>query len=288
MTERLVGVTDLTYRYPRAEEPALRGVTFDLAAGQVVGLLGPSGVGKTTTVRIVTGLLAGWSGQVEVAGRAIGAWGRGLYEQIGVGFELPASWTRLTAAENLELVAALHDRPCRDAVELLDLVGLVDAADQRVGEFSKGMHVRLNLARALLHQPKLLVLDEPTAGLDPVTARRIRAVIRAETERGVGVLVTTHDLTTVAELCDEVGFLAAGRLSDLEAPTSLQRRLGHRQVRVEYLDESGLAEAVFSLDGLGKNEVFLDLLRTKRVEAMHTAEADLTDVYALVTGQAAS
>ena len=139
--------------------------------------------------------------------------GRELYERIGVSFELPAVYLRLTAIENLRLFAALYDRPVRDLHEVLADVDLADAADQRVDQFSKGMKMRLNLARALLHDPDLLFLDEPTTGQDPARARATRGLIKALKARGKTIFLTTHNMAEAEEVCDRVGFLFEGRIA---------------------------------------------------------------------------
>jgi fluoroquinolone transport system ATP-binding protein len=168
---------------------------------------------------------------------------------------------------------------------VLERVGLRQDADKLVGEFSKGMRGRLTLARALLHRPELLFLDEPTAGLDPVTARRIRQVIREARTSGATVFLTTHDMVTADELCDRVAFLVSGQIAALDSPRSLRLAYGRRVVRVEAASDGKRIEREFLLGGLADTPDFLNLLRSGTVETIHTLETTLEDVFVQVTGR---
>jgi fluoroquinolone transport system ATP-binding protein len=212
-------------------------------------------------------------------------WDRNYYRRIGVAFEAPNHYLKLTARENLQLFAGLYGGETEAPDVLLERVGLSQDADKLVGEFSKGMRGRLTLARALLHRPELLFLDEPTAGLDPVTARRIRQVIREARRGGATVFLTTHDMVTADELCDRVAFLVGGRMAALDAPRSLRLAYGRKVVRVEAASTGTRIEREFPLSGLADNSEFLDLLRLGAVETMHTLDTTLEDVFVQVTGR---
>jgi fluoroquinolone transport system ATP-binding protein len=149
------------------------------------------------------------------------------------------------------------------------------------------MMVRLSVARSILHRPKLLFLDEPTSGLDPVNARRVKDLILWLRDRGTTVFVTTHNMQVAEELCDRVGFIVGGRLVEIDAPDTLKRRYGRRDVRVAYRNGSeGVQETEFSLDGLGENQAFLRLLQSaRRIESIHTTESTLENIFIEVTGQ---
>jgi fluoroquinolone transport system ATP-binding protein len=168
---------------------------------------------------------------------------------------------------------------------VLERVGLRADADKRVGAYSKGMRVRLTLARALLHRRELLFLDEPTAGLDPVSSRRIRSVIRAASDEGATFFLTTHDMTTADELCDRVALLVDGSITALDAPRALKLALGSRVVRVEAAVGSEHQIRDFALNGIGDNEAFLALLRDCTIETIHTMEPTLEDVFVKLTGR---
>ncbi|MBW3603571.1 MAG: ABC transporter ATP-binding protein [Actinobacteria bacterium] len=222
-------------------------MAFTVGQGQIFGFLGPSGAGKTTTQQIIIGLREGWRGSVRLFGRELRRWSGDLYDQIGVSFELPAGYVRLTVREDLAHFAMLHGTAPLDIDELLGAVGLTAARDQLVGALSKGMRVRLNLARALLHRPRLLFLDEPTSGLDPVTARSIRAVIAEERDRGATVFLTTHDMVTADTLCDRVAFVVDGRIAACDRPRTLKLGDRARQIRVEYRDGADLRSQLFDV-----------------------------------------
>lgn len=278
-----IAVRNLRFTYPGADRPAVDGMEFSVGAGEIFGFLGPSGAGKTTTQQIVIGLLTGWTGAVEVLGRDVGAWGSELYDQIGVSFELPAGYVRLTVREDLSHFGELHDALPRHLDTLLDAVGLGGVADRAVGALSKGMRVRLNLARALLHGPRVLFLDEPTSGLDPVTARSVRELIAAERDRGASVFLTTHDMHTADLLCDRVAFVVDGRIAACDAPRALKLSGRPRQVRVEYRRDGRLH--VRDVD-LGVHDGTLArLLSSPDLETVHSTEASLDDVFVEVTGR---
>jgi fluoroquinolone transport system ATP-binding protein len=280
----MIEVETLTYLYPGAPEPAVRDVSFAVAPGEIFGLLGPSGAGKSTTQRVLTGRNRQYRGRVSLLGKDLKAWDHGIYERIGVGFELPNHYLKLTGAENLEFFAALYHRPTRPADELLALVGLADAARVRVSDYSKGMMMRLNFVRALLHDPDVLFFDEPTSGLDPVNAGIVKNLIRREQQKGKTILLTTHNMHDVDELCDRVGFIVGGRMSVVASKEDLKARYGKRTVRVEYANGKGDSAAEFSFEGLGRNAQFIELLNGTNVRTIHSQEASLDRVFADVTG----
>jgi len=281
----MIDVRDLGFTYAGSGKSVLAGLNFAIDAGEVYGLLGPSGAGKSTTQRILMGLLTGFSGSAVVFGKPVGSLGRAFYERIGVSFELPTLYLRLTAAENLKLFAALYQRQVRDPLHVLGLVDLEDAADQRVETFSKGMKMRLNLARALLHDPELLFLDEPTTGQDPTRARRTRDLIRQLKSEGKTVFLTTHNMAEAEEICDRVGFLASGHIPVTGTPHELKQRYGRRELEVTVDGGGGaLDRQRFPMEGIGANSEFLALIGTRPVVAMHTLEASLDDVFIAATG----
>jgi fluoroquinolone transport system ATP-binding protein len=279
----MITVESLSYTYPGAGEPTLRDVSFTIAQGEVYGLLGPSGAGKSTTQRILLGLLRGFGGRAAIRGQPVETMGRRLYEQIGVCFELPAVYLRLTALENLRLFAALYDSPSRDPMEVLRLVDLDDAAHQRADTFSKGMKMRLNLARALLHDPELLFLDEPTTGQDPARARTTRELMLRLRGEGKTIFLTTHNMAEAVEVCDRVGFLADGRIPVTGPPDVLRREYGQPVLEVTIASPLGIEKRRFPMTAIGRNEDFLTLLRTHDVVSMHTLEASLDDVFIRAT-----
>ena len=281
----MITVNNLIFTYPGESAPAVDSISFAVAPGEIFGFLGPSGAGKSTTQKVLIGLLKHFTGEIRMLDRDLRTWGSELYEHIGVSFELPNHYQKLTARENLALFAALYRAETRDPGELLDMVGLADDADTRVAAFSKGMQMRLNFVRGLLHDPDLLFMDEPTAGLDPVNARTIKQIILDLRARGKTVFLTTHDMNVADELCDRVAFIVDGRINLIDSPRALKLQRGRHLVRVEYRRDGVTACSDFPIAGLGENEDFLGLLRAHPLETIHTQEATLEDIFIDVTGR---
>lgn len=283
----MIKVNNLTFTYKGANKETLHGLNFEIADGEIFGFLGPSGAGKSTTQKILIGLLKDYGGSITVMGQEVNTWGQDYYENIGVSFELPNHYLKLTAMENLKYFQSLYSGETHDLTYLLERVGLADDADKKVSDYSKGMKIRLNVARALIHKPKVLFLDEPTSGLDPVNARKIKDFILELRQQGTTVFVTTHNMTVADELCDRVAFISSGNISVIDAPSTLKKQFGKRNVEIEYLN--GSAEVLhkeFALDGLGDNNDFLSLLKSaNRIETIHTQETTLEAIFIEVTGQ---
>ncbi len=285
MAEAAIQVQQVSYTYARTEEPAVAGLDFAVEPGEIFGFLGPSGAGKSTTQKLLIGLLRGYQGRIAVLGRELTAWGSDYYERIGVSFELPNHFLKLTALENLSFFRALYTGRTLEPQAVLEQVGLGEDGGMRVSQFSKGMKGRLTVARALIHDPELLFLDEPTSGLDPINSRRIKELIRTQCEAGKTIFLTTHNMTVADELCDRVAFIVDGAIALIDAPRELRLRYGEPTVRVEYAQEGRLAQRDFPLQGLGDDAEFLALLRESTVHTIHTQEATLEEIFIRVTGR---
>ncbi len=281
----MIEVRNLSFSYPGESRQAINGIDFRVEPGEIFGFLGPSGAGKSTTQKILIGLLNGYGGEVRVLGKKLGDWGPGYYERVGVSFELPNHYQKLTAVENLNFFRSLYSVPSEDPRGLLAMVGLEDDADTRVSKFSKGMQMRLTFIRALIHHPALLFLDEPTSGLDPTNARKIQEIVLDLKEQGRTIFLTTHDMAVAERLCDRVAFIVDGEIAAVDSPRRLKLERGERRVRVEYEDQESTGKREFSLDGLGDNEGFLALLRERRIETIHTGGATLEDIFVETTGK---
>jgi fluoroquinolone transport system ATP-binding protein len=278
-------VQNLTFTYPKAGKKAVENVSFQIKKGEIFGFLGPNGAGKSTTQKVIIGLLKGYNGTVEILGKNLKNWRTDLYEHIGVCFEFPNHYQKLTALENLELFSSFYKTTTVEPHDLLAMVDLDDDADQRVSSFSKGMKTKLNFARALLNSPQMLFLDEPTTGLDPVSARQIKNIIHEKKKEGTTIFLTTHNMTDADELCDRVGFMVDGTLVLIESPKDLKLEHGKKIVRVEHLNNGEIIREEFNLANLGSNSSFINLLNSNRVLTIHTQEATLDDVFIKVTGR---
>ena len=281
----MIRVDQLVFTYPGVDAPTLHGLDFQVEDGEIFGFLGPSGAGKSTTQNILIGLLRGWSGAIDIMGRSLSDWGRDYYASIGVSFELPNHYLKLTARENLEYFRAMYDDETATPEQVMALVDLAEHIDKPVSDFSKGMKNRLTVARSLLNHPKLWFLDEPTAGLDPVNAVNVRDLVKQRQNDGVTTIITTHDMLIADALCDRVAFIVDGQLVECDTPDALKRRYGAREVVVTYGSEADPSTARFPLDGIGEHDAFVHLLRDETVISIHSQETTLEDVFVQVTGR---
>ena len=188
---------------------AVNNVSLNIQRNSVYGLLGPNGAGKSTTLKMITGILKPTSGSIEFDGHP---WQRGDLTQIGALIETPPLYENLTAYENLKVRTTMLGLPDKRIDEVLHIVRLTDTGKKRAGQFSLGMKQRLGIAIALLNNPQLLILDEPTNGLDPVGIEELRELIRSFPEKGITVILSSHILSEVQQIADHVGIIANGVL----------------------------------------------------------------------------
>lgn len=284
----MIQVKNLRFTYAGNLEETLHNIDFEVKEGEIFGFLGPSGAGKSTTQKVLTGILKNYTGSVQVFDKEIKQQGRGFYERVGISFEFPNVYTKLTARENLEYFASMYSGKTADPMELLSMVGLEQSADTQVSKFSKGMKMRLNFCRAFLNHPDLIFLDEPTTGLDPSNARKIKDIILERKKQGKTVFLTTHNMNVAEELCDRVAFMVEGKLPLIDSPRELMVSRGKRAVRVEFEENSHAGKKDFPLDGIGDNREFLGILRDGKIKTIHSLEATLEDIFIETTGQSLS
>ena len=213
---------------------AVEDLTLAVEAGEILGFLGPNGAGKTTTIRMLAGMIAPTKGHAIVAGHRTERNVEQLHEVIGMLTQAPGLYDRLSARRNLEYFASFYPSiESRSQVEkYLKLMGLWERRDSKVGTFSKGMKQRLALSRALVHEPKVLFLDEPTAGLDPEASGEVRQLIRTLREEGRTVFLSTHNLNEAEMLCSRIAVIHT-RLLALDTAEQLRRRFFRRQIVVQ-------------------------------------------------------
>jgi len=276
-------INNLTFRYPKNKENTIKGISFEIRDGEIFGLLGPSGVGKSTTQKILTKLLDGYEGEILYKGKNLKSYNKSYYEEIGVGFEMPVHFSKLTAAENIDFFKKLYKSPI-DTDDLLRRVGLYEDRNKKVSEFSKGMKVRLNFVRAMISNPKMLFLDEPTNGLDPHNSRILKDIIKEYKENGGTVLLTTHLMNDVDELCDRIAFMANGEIVEIDTPKNLKLKYGERKVEVEYRDGEEIKKESFDLDSLKDDNRFINIIKTREILTIHSKEMTLDDIFIKVTG----
>jgi lantibiotic transport system ATP-binding protein len=203
---------DLHHRYANGET-VLNGINLQVPQGSIYGFLGPNGAGKTTTLRLVLGLLKAQRGTISIFGKRFDAHRFDVLRNIGSLIESPSLYTHLTASENLAVLQKVHQCPKRRIGEVLELVGLPDTARKKTGDFSLGMKQRMSIAMALLHSPSLLILDEPTNGLDPNGIIEMRQLLaRLNQEDGLTIVISSHLLAEIEKLATHLGIIHHGRL----------------------------------------------------------------------------
>ncbi|NOZ50404.1 MAG: ABC transporter ATP-binding protein [Chloroflexi bacterium] len=230
----MIHTDHLTRRFrtkDKTELVAVDNLTIDVQPGEIFGFLGPNGAGKTTTIRLLSCLIAPSSGTATVNGYTVGQQNQAIRQSVGILTETPGMYDRLSAATNLRIFARLYGVADADAqiARYLRLLGLWDRRDDEAGGFSKGMRQKLALARALLHEPPILFLDEPTAGLDPEAAHLVRDFIAELRQQGRTVFLCTHNLDEADRLCDRIAVFKT-HLIAVDTPTNLRRKLFSRQV----------------------------------------------------------
>jgi fluoroquinolone transport system ATP-binding protein len=281
----MIKVSGLRFSYSHKEKPILKDLNFSIGQGEIFGFLGPSGAGKSTTQKILIGMLKNYSGSVKVLGKEVSDTGPDVYERIGVAFEFPNFYAKFTVKQNLRLFQSLYSGRTSDIDSLLAQVGLEEAASLRFSELSKGMKMRLNFCRAIMHDPDILFLDEPTSGLDPVNAAKMQDLILRHKERGKTVIITTHNMHAAETLCDRVAFIVDGDIKLIDSPRNLKLRYGERRVRLEFLRDGEIALADFPLEGLGTNEQFAHIIQSYPIETIHSLEGGLEQIFIDVTGR---
>lgn len=263
------------------DRTAVDHLSLDISQGEVFGLLGPNGAGKTTTIRVLTMLTRPTAGKIVIDGCDISEGEQQIKAVIGVvpqHFNLDSD---LTAWENLELHGRLHHMPedvrKQRIAELLEYVELSDRANDMVQKFSGGMKRRLMIARALLHRPKILFLDEPTVGLDPQVRRRLWELIRRLKGEGLTVLLTTHYIEEAESLCQRVAILEKGKLIALDSPAALCQRLGAYVVE---WDEADGQKTKFFADRTAASQFTNTLTTTTTLR-----QTNLEDAFVELTGR---
>lgn len=278
----MIDVKKLYFSY--TDKPFVENVSFHVGRGEIFGFLGPSGAGKSTIQKVLTGLNTRYKGSVKVAGTEIREHTNQFYENIGVDFEFSTCYEKFTARQNLAYFASLYEKQPRSIDELLHMVGLENDGDKKVADFSKGMRSRLNFIKALVHDPDILFLDEPTSGLDPTNSRLMKDIILAEKKRGKTIIITTHNMFDATELCDQVAFIVAGKVSALDNPHNLIMSRGAAKIQYTYYDK-GEKTGECLLDRTTEDKLLKSLISENRLLSIHSSEPTLNDIFVDITGR---
>lgn len=283
MVNHSIVAQNLTYTY--GSLTAVDHISFEVGEGEILGYLGPNGAGKSTTVKMLTGQLRPKEGTATLLGMDIAHETNRVQQQIGVAFETTNLYEQMSAVENLTLFARLFGVKA-DPQALLEKVGLGNRGKERVGNFSKGMKQRLMVARALVNRPRILFLDEPTEGLDPVSSESIRNLILEARAGGTTVFLTTHDMHEADRLSDRVAFIYQGKIVALDTPYKLKQKYGKRLLKVEIETGDGQIEVrEITLDHTDTGETVKNLFDREKVVTAHSEEATLEDIFIQITGR---
>lgn len=265
-----------------ADKTVLSGVNFDIPSGEIFGLLGPSGAGKTTLIKILTGQLAYEAGSVRILGENVENLTGEDKKKIGIMMDEFGVYERFSCVENLQIFADIYGIPHIKIKETLEMVGLQDAMRKPAMNLSKGMRTRLQLARVFLHSPKIIFLDEPTSGLDPQTMKSIHKIILEKKETGVTIFLTTHNMEEATALCDMVALLNEGVIVEKGAPKEICRKYNH-QKKIKLHLSSG--EDLELKHGKESATEISRLFEAGDIETIHSSEPNLETVFLELTGR---
>lgn len=284
MNQPAILAEGLTYAY--GDLLAVDHIDFSVAKGEILGFLGPNGAGKSTVVKMLSGQIKPKAGKATVLGLDVARFPKQVQARAGICFEFSNHYEEMSAIANLNLFARLFGVKDFDAEALLERVGLGGRGRDLVSGYSKGMKQRLMVARALLNEPEVLFLDEPTDGLDPVSSEAIRRIILEERERGATVFLTTHDMFEADKLSDRVAFINEGRIAAIDTPHALKQRYGRRSLKAQVAGSDGrLEQREIALDGEGTAEAVSALFAQEQVITLHSEEATLEDIFIQITGR---
>ena len=275
-----VSVKDLCHSF--GEKKVLDHINLEVKEGEILGLLGPSGAGKTTLINILTGQLGQVSGESFLLDKNSKELSGEDYEYIGIMMDSFGLYERMSCQDNLKFFNMLDKKGGRNIMEVLKQVGLADAKKTLVSNLSKGMRNRLAFARALLRNPKILFLDEPTTGLDPATIEEIHKMILEEKAKGTTIFLTTHNMHEAEKLCDNIALLNEGKIVEYGAPDEICRRYNHqKRIRLHLTNGEDVELEHSAKDG----EKILAYLKSGELETIHSTEPNLETVFVELTGR---
>ena len=263
------------------EKEVLRGIDLKIHEGEIFGLLGPSGAGKTTLIKILTGQLRQTAGEVQIFGKNAGN-GKANLTKMGMMMDNFGLYERLSCYDNLKLFTRIYGVPEKRAGEILGRVGLYEDRKLPVMKLSKGMRSRLSLARAVMNEPRILFLDEPASGLDPETAAEIQKLVQEEQSRGATIFLTTHNMEEAHKLCDHVALLHEGVIVEYGQPGEVCCRYNHQnKLLIRLLN----GEMVELSNNRTSAERVKEYLEQEMVETIHSTEPSLETVFMELTGR---
>lgn len=281
MKETVLSINNLSKRFK--DHTALRGIDFELKEGEILGFLGPSGAGKTTTIKIITGQLRPTEGESILLGKNSNDLTNDIYRQIGIVTDNSGVYEKLSVWENLKLYGDLLAVSSEKIIALLKRVGLYEQRKNKAGKLSKGQKQHLTLLRAILHEPKVLFLDEPTSGLDPATTLEIHRLLEEMKAKGMAIFLTTHDMEEATRLCDQVALLNDGEIVEYGTPAALSLKYYDKRAYTITLDDSSQVTLDESIQDA--HQMIFQWMQEKRLVAIHSSEPSLEKVFLSVTGR---
>lgn len=279
----MITVKNLSFSY--SQLPFIENMNFQVRSGEIFGFLGPSGAGKSTLQKILIGMLPKYKGSVSINNNEIRNKSNQFYESIGVDFEFPSFYEKFTTLENLKFFGSLYDCKLIPVEQLLEMVGLSQHANKKVAGFSKGMKSRLNFARSIIHQPKVLFLDEPTSGLDPSNSQVMKNIILDLKNKGVTIILTTHNMHDATELCDRVAFIVDGNIKAMDTPHNLIMSRRYNEVTYSYLENQKELNTTIALDKISTDKKLQSLIQANALLSIHSNEPTLDNIFSEITGR---
>jgi ABC-2 type transport system ATP-binding protein len=261
---------------------ALKNLSIDIKEGEIFGFLGPSGAGKTTTIKILTSQLIPTSGEVKVFGRNVYLEKSKNFKDIGILTDNSGLYERLTVKDNLMLFADINGITPDNKNSVLERIGMKEYVNKPVKKLSKGMRQRVMLARAVIHKPKLLFLDEPTSSLDPGTTLEIHRLLRKLNEEGTTIFLTTHNMEEADRLCHRVAFLNNGEIVDIGNPESLKLKYAGDDIKVLLRQEEKAVIIKNNAEGAEKIKTWMG---KGQVLSIHSVEPSLEKIFLSLTGR---
>ncbi|EOS42781.1 ABC transporter ATP-binding protein [Lachnospiraceae bacterium JLR.KK009] len=275
----LLQLSHISKRY--RTELALKDISITLHKGEILGFLGPSGAGKTTTIKIITGQLRQTSGEGKILGADTTNIDDSIYEKIGVVSDNSGIYEKMSVWQNLSMFAKIWRVPNARTEEVLRQVGLLEHRKKQAGKLSKGQTQRLVLARAVLHKPRILFLDEPTSGLDPSTAVSIHKMLLDLKQEGMSIFLTTHNMEEAAKLCDNVALLHQGKIVEFGSPQELCLKYNKNKRYQVLLNNKHEAVLVQNPENIAKISEWME---KDEIQCLHSCEPTLEHVFLQVTG----
>jgi len=264
---------------------AIKDVSIDIKKGELFGFLGPSGAGKTTAIRIMTGQLKQTGGRATILGRDNNSLNHEIYSQVGIVTDNSGLYENMSAYDNLLMFSKILNTNKKEIKPLLERVGLGNDKYKQAKRFSKGMKQRLVLARAMLNRPKILFLDEPTSGLDPATSIEIHKLMLEMKNDGTTFFLTTHNMAEASKLCDRIALFNEGVIVDIGSMDELSQKY-NKEKSVKILLTSG-KEVIFALNPENSQKI-ADVIEQGNVATMHSQEPTLEDIFLRLTGRGLS